>query len=154
MPRNRHCPQCQQDKAQLWLEAQRELLLPVVYFLLTSTLPQALRPVARRHQRLLYDLLFRVSAKAIQELGQAERWVGGRMGMVGVLHTWGRNLAYHPHVHYLVPGGGVGEGGQWRRARASFLLSVKALSRVMRAKFRDALRQADETVFAQVPRKV
>lgn len=152
--RNRHCPQCQHDKAQRWLEAQQDLLLPVPYFLLTCTLPEGLRPVARRHQRLVYDLLFRVSAEAIQQMGQDECRVGGQMGMMGVLHTWGRNLAYHPHVHYLVPGGGVAKDGRWRPSRANFLLPVKALSRVIRGKFRDALRQADAAVFAQVPVEV
>ncbi|MBU0493241.1 MAG: transposase, partial [Chloroflexi bacterium] len=152
--RNRHCPKCQHGKAQAWLDQQRDWLLPVPYFMLTCTLPAALRPIARRHQRLIYDLLFRTSAAAIQQLGQAERWVGGQMGMMGVLHTWGRNLAYHPHVHYLVPGGGVGPAGTWRSARANFLLPVKALSQVLRAKFRDALRQADAAVFAQVPAAV
>jgi hypothetical protein len=110
--------------------------------------------VARRHQRLVYDLLFRASAEAVQQLGQEERWLGGQMGMLGVLHTWGRNLAYHPHVHYLAPGGGVAADGTWRPSRANFLLPVKALSRLMRAKFRDALRQADAAVFAQVPAEV
>ena len=130
------------------------MLLPVPYFLLTCTLPEGLRPVVRRHQRLVYDLLFRVSAEAIQQVGQDECGVGGQMGMMGVLHTWGRNLAYHPHVHYLVPGGGVAKDGRWRPSRANFLLPVKALSRVMRGKFRDALRQADGAVFAQVPVEV
>ena len=152
--RNRHCPKCQNDKTELWLEAQQDLLLPVSYFLLTFTLPEGLRAIARSHQRLVYDLLFRVSAEAVQQLGQAERWVGGQMGMMGVLHTWGRNLAYHPHVHYLVPGGGVGKDGVWRPSRANFLLPVKALSRVMRDKFCAALRQAEAAVFAQVPVRV
>lgn len=152
--RNRHCPKCQNDKAQLWLEQQQDLLLPVSYFLLTFTLPEELRSVARSHQRLIYDLLFRVSAQAIQQLAQEERWIGGQAGMMGVLHTWGRNLAYHPHVHYLVPGGGVTKDGTWRPSRANFLLPVKALSRVFRAKFRDALRQADTAVFAQVRAEV
>jgi hypothetical protein len=149
--RNRHCPKCQNDKAQLWLEAQRDLLLPVPYFLLTFTLPEALRSVARSHQRLIYDLLFRVSAQTIQQLAQEERWIGGQVGMMGVLHTWGRNLAYHPHVHYLVPGGGVGADGRWRSSRANFLLPVKALSRLVRGKFRDALRRADVVVYAAIP---
>lgn len=152
--RNRHCPKCQHDKAQRWLEAQQDLLLPVVYFLLTFTLPEKLRSVARSHQRLVYALLFRVSAEAIQQLGQDERWVGGQMGMLGVLHTWGRNLAYHPHVHYLVPGGGIGADGRWRPSRANFLLPVKALSRLVRGKFRAALRQADEAVLATIPAAV
>ena len=152
--RNRHCPKCQGDKAQRWLEAQHELLLPVPYFLLTFTLPHDLRLVARSHQRLVYDLLFRTSAQAVQQLAQNERWVGGRMGMLGVLHTWGRSLVYHPHVHYLVPGGGVTANGCWQPSRANFLLPVKALSKLVRAKFRDALRQADPALFAKVPAKV
>ncbi len=153
--RNRHCPKCRRikyirnDKAQLWLEEQQDLLLPVSYFLLTFTLPETLWPVARSHQRVVYDLLFRASAESVQQLGQEERWVGGQMGMMGVLHTWGRNLAYHSHVHYLVPGGGMGKDRAWRSSRANFLLPVKVLSRVFRAKFRDALRQADAVVFAK-----
>jgi len=152
--RNRHCPKCQNEKAQVWLEQQQEMLLPTPYFLLTFTLPEELRPIVRSHQRLVYDLLFRASAETVQQLGQAERWIGGQMGMMGILHTWGRNLAYHPHVHYLVPGGGVSKDGVWRPSRANFLLPVKALSKMMRGKFRDALRQADAAVFAQVPVKV
>jgi predicted RNA-binding Zn-ribbon protein involved in translation (DUF1610 family) len=152
--RNRHCPKCQQDKAQRWLEGQQDLLLPVGYFLLTFTLPEGLRPVARSNQRLVYDLLFRASAEAIQQLGREERWVGGQMGMLGVLHTWGRNLTYHPHVHYLVPGGGIGADGRWRPSRANFLLPVKALSRLVRGKFRAALRRTDAAVFAQIPVEV
>ena len=127
--RNRHCPKCQNDKAYLWLEKQHDLLLPVPYFLLTFTLPGELRSLARSHQRQVYDLLFRASAGAVQSLAQDERFVGGQVGMVGVLHTWGRNLAYHPHVHYLVPGGGVTADGTWEPSRKNFFLPVKALSR-------------------------
>jgi hypothetical protein len=152
--RNRHCPKCQGNKAQRWLEATLELLPPTSYFLLTFTLPQGLRSVARSRQRLVYDLLFRTSAQAVQQLAQNERWVGGQMGMLGVLHTWGRSLVYHPHVHYLVPGGGITADGRWRRSRANFLLPVKALSKLVRGKFRDGLRRADPALFAQVPSKV
>jgi hypothetical protein len=151
--RNRHCPKCQNGKAQRWLEMQQDLLLPVAYFLLTFTLPSELRQVARRHQKVVYHLLFRTSAAAMQHLARAPRFVGGQMGMVGVLHTWGRNLSYHPHVHYLVPAGGVAPDGQtWLPSRKNFLLPVKALSRIFRAKFRDALRQTD--CFADVPATV
>ncbi len=104
--RNRHCPKCQNDKAQQWLEKQQDLLLPVPYFLLTVTLPSELRSVARSHQKHVYDLFFRTSAEAIQQLARDPRFVGGPMGLVGVLHTWGRNLSYHPHIHFLIPGGG------------------------------------------------
>jgi hypothetical protein len=150
--RNRHCPKCQNDKAQRWLEAQQDLLLPVPYFLFTFTLPSQLRRLARSHQKLFYNLLFRASAAAIQHLAQDDRFVGEQLGFVSVLHTWGRNLSYHPHVHLLVPGGGLTNDGVWRPGRSNFLLPVKALSKIFRAKFRDALRQSD--LFALVPPEV
>jgi hypothetical protein len=118
--RNRHCPQCQQGAAQQWLEKQKDLLLPTPYFMLTFTLPEGLRRVARSHQKLFYNLLFRASAAATQKLAQDPRFIGGQVGMVGVLHTWGRTLTYHPHVHYLVPAGGVDQDGNWLPARNAF----------------------------------
>jgi hypothetical protein len=150
--RNRHCPQCQADKAQQWLERQQAMLLPVPYFLLTFTLPAALRPLARNQQKLFYNLLFRASAAATQQLAQNPRWLGGDIGLMGVLHTWGRNLAYHPHVHYLVPAG-AWDGQVWRYGRSRrFLLPVKALSILFRAKFRDGLKK--QGCFATVPAAV
>jgi hypothetical protein len=138
--RNRHCPKCQNENAQVWLEQQQAMLLPVPYFLLTFTLPAGLREFARHQPRLIYDLLFRISAEATQKLAQDPRFVGGQVGMVGVLHTWGRNLSYHPLVHYLVPAGGLAADGKtWLAARQKFLLPVKALSRLFRAKMRQAL---------------
>jgi hypothetical protein len=151
--RNRHCPKCQNNKAHRWLEKQQDFLLPTPYFLLTFTLPSQLRQIARSHQKILYDTLFRASAAAIQHLSQDPRFVGGQMGFVGVLHTWGRNLSYHPHVHYLAPGGGLSSDGQtWLSSRKNFLFPSKALSPIFRAKFRDALRQTD--LFALVPPEV
>jgi hypothetical protein len=139
--RNRHCPQCQTLKGHQWLVRQEKLLLPVPYFMLTFTLPGALRQVARRHQKLFYELLFRTSAAALQQLAADSRFMGGQLGMVGVLHTWGRNLSFHPHVHYVVPAvGWTPEGQVCLAKRVHFLLPVKALSRIFRAKFRDALR--------------
>lgn len=139
---NRHCPGCQHQAAQEWLAKQQALLLPVPYFLVTFTLPAALREIARYNQQAIYHLLFRASAEALQELAWEPRFVGGQMGLVGVLHTWGRNLCYHPHVHYLVPAGGLSlDGHQWLPARHNFLVPVKALSRLFRAKFRAALQQ-------------
>jgi hypothetical protein len=147
--RNRHCPKCQHDAAQAWLEQQRDLLLPVPYFLVTFTLPAGLRGVARRHQQVIYDLLFRTSAEALQQLALDPRFVGGRIGLVGVLQTWTRDLRYHPHVHFLVPGGGLAaEGKTWRRAKNHFFVHVKPLARLFRAKFRDVLRKTE--LFAQV----
>jgi DNA-directed RNA polymerase subunit M/transcription elongation factor TFIIS len=119
--RNRHCPKCQNDNAYVWLEKQQDIPLHVPYFLVTFTLPDELRDVARSNQKLVYDVLFRTSAQAMQTLGADPRFVGGQMGMVGVLHIWGRNLSYHPHVHYLVPGGGIDEDSKlWLPAAKIF----------------------------------
>ncbi len=149
---NRHCPKCQHQAGQEWLLHQQELLLPVPYFLLTFTLPAELRPLARCNQKLVYNLLFRVAAAATQQLAQDPRFFGGQLGMIGVLHTWGRNLAYHPHVHFLVPGGGLAKNGSWQSTGHNFLLPVRALSVLFRAKFRDALKQTP--LFGQVPTAV
>lgn len=147
---NRHCSQCQHNAAQEWLAKQQALLLPLPYFMVTFTLPATLREVARGNQRTIYNLLFRTSAAALQELARDPRYVGGQIGLVGVLHTWGRNLSYHPHVHYLVPAGGLtADVQQWHTARHNFLVPVRALSRLFRAKFRDALKRTD--LFDSVP---
>ena len=151
--RNRHCPTCQQDAAQAWLERQQDLLLPVPYFLVTFTLPAELRDVAYRHQTTIDDLMFRASAAALQHLAHDPRFLGGQIGMVGVLQTWTRDLRYHPHVHYLVPGGGLApDGPSWVTARADFLVHVKPLAALFRAKVRAALRQTP--LYAEVPAEV
>jgi predicted RNA-binding Zn-ribbon protein involved in translation (DUF1610 family) len=151
--RNRHCPKCQHAKAQRWLEQQFELQLPVPYFMLTVTLPSQLRAFARSHQKLVYAVLFHASAEAAQQLACNPRFVGGTLGLVGVLHTWARDLSYHPHVHYLVPAGGLADDGTtWRPSRKKFLLPVKALSKLFRAKLRDALCKTDG--FADIPAEV
>ena len=151
--RNRHCPKCQHQQTQDWLETQQGLLLPVPYFLLTFTLPAELRLLASHNQKLIYHLLFRASAQATQKLARDPKFVGGQIGMVGVLHTWTRNLFYHPHVHYLVPGGGVGSDGQgWLPACRDFFLPVKALSKLFRAAFQRALRRT--VLYAEISPKV
>lgn len=147
--KNRHCPKCQNEQANNWLAAQQRLLLPGTHFLVTFTLPAALRALARSNQKTIYNLLFRASAAALLQLAQDARFVGARLGMVGVLHTWTRQLLYHPHVHYIVTGGGLTADGRWRPSRKDFLVPVKALSPIFRAKFRDALKQTQ--LFAQVP---
>ena len=150
--KNRHCPKCGKDQASEWLEEQKELLLPVVHFLVTFTLPEELRRVARSNQKTVYNILFRASSEALQKLAWDERFVGGRVGMVGVLHTWTRALIYHPHVHYIVTGGGLSENGQWKRSREDFLVPVRALSVIFRAKFRDLLKKTE--LFDQVDGRV
>jgi len=128
--KNRHCPKCGNDQAEKWLEEQKELMLPVVYFLVTFTLPEELRRVARSNQKTVYSILFRASSEALQKLAWDERFVGGRVAMVGVLHTWTRALIYHPHVHYIVTGGGLSEKGEIaRRFPGSSARAVGDLSR-------------------------
>jgi Putative transposase/Transposase zinc-binding domain len=141
--KNRHCPKCQNEQANDWLQAQQSLLLPTHHFLVTFTLPGQLRAVTRSNQKPIYNLLFRASSQALLQLAQDPRFVGARLGMVGVLHTWTRQLLYHPHVHYLVTGGGLTADGCWRSSRKDFLVPVKALSRIFRAKFREQLKKTD-----------
>jgi hypothetical protein len=149
---NRHCPKCGADRADTWRDRQLEKLLPVDYFLVTCTLPHTLNPLARSNQKLIYDLLFKASAEALQTLSLNPKWVGGKIGMVGALHTWTRSMGYHVHVHYLVPAGGIDPNtGEWRPSHPKFLVPGSALSAVFRAKFRDALKAADPALFAQVP---
>jgi hypothetical protein len=151
--RNRHCPKCQHEKTEAWLQVQQDLLLGVPYFLLTFTLPSQFRLLASQNQKILYDLLFRASAQATQQLARDPRFVGGQIGLVGVLHTWTRNLAYHPHVHYLVPGGGwSADGKTWLKAHPNFFVPVKALSRLFRAAFQRLLQKTP--LFPQLPSKV
>ncbi len=149
--RNRHCPKCQHERTEEWLNLQRELWLPVPYFMLTFTLPEELRPIARQNQRLIYHALFQASAEATQTLALDPHRLGAQIGMVGVLHTWTRNLFFHPHVHYLVPGGGVREG-RWVASPSHFFLPVRALSKLFRAAFQRILKQAP--CFSQIPSKV
>lgn len=149
--RNRHCPKCQHERTENWLTLQRRLLLPVPYFMLTFTLPEELRLIARQNQRLVYHALFQASAEAAQTLARDPRRLGVQIGMIGVLHTWTRNLFFHPHVHYLVPGGGVTEG-RWIASSANFFLPVRALSRLFRACFQRLLRNSP--LFASIPAKV
>ncbi len=150
--KNRHCPKCQNQQANQWLEEQKSLLLPVPYFMVTFTLPAELRPLARSNQKTIYHLLFRASSAALLKLAQDPRFVGARLGMVGVLHTWTRQLLYHPHVHYLVTGGGLTADGRWRSSRPDFLAHEKPLAIIFRAKLRDALKNTG--LFAAVDRRV
>ena len=142
--RNRHCPKCHGDRTQTWLDAQRTRLLPCSYFLLTFTLPQQLRALARSHQKTVYSTLICCAAQALMKLTADPRFLGARPGMLAVLHTWTRALLYHPHAHFLVTAGGLTADGQaWRHsARRDFLVPCRALSVIFRAKVRDALRQA------------
>ncbi len=104
---NRNCPKCQNEQAQAWLEKERTRLINVRYFFVTFTLPQELRLLARSNQKLLYKLMFVASWQAMKKLAHDPRFIGGLIGALAVLHTWTRMLCYHPHIHYLIPAGGV-----------------------------------------------
>ena len=142
---NRHCPNCQSDKTQAWLAKRTAQLLPVPYFLVTFTVPEALRKIVRSNQQACYQTLFDAGSGTIRELASGPRFIGtDRLGFFGTLHTWGRDFTvYHPHVHFVVPGGGVSQDGScWQAGPANFLLPEKAASTVYRAKVRDAMREA------------
>ena len=141
--KNRHGPKCQHDQAEQGLEDHKSLLRPVPHFMVTLTLPDELRALARHPQKTLYHLRLRRSAEALQELALAPRFIGGRIGMVGVLPTWTRALHYQPHVQYIVAGGGLSPQGSWLPSRQVFLVHVKPLSVLFRAKFRAQLHKTE-----------
>jgi len=140
---DRHCPLCGQTDADQWLARQElRILLPTPYFLVTFTLPEPLRAWMRSHPKAGYDLLFQTSAQALQDLAANPKHLGASLGMLGILHTWSRTLIYHPHLHYLVPGGGLSaDQRQWVPAKDKFLLPVFPLSDHFRHLFYQALQK-------------
>jgi hypothetical protein len=140
---NRHCPKCQATAAARWLEARAAELLPVPYFHVVFTLPNAFDALALANPRPVYDLLLRCAAETLQEVAANPRHLGARIGVLSVLHTWGQNLQLHPHVHCVVPGGGLDDdGGRWIACRENFFLPGRILSEVFRGKFLSGLRAA------------
>ena len=152
---NRHCPKCQSARSGVWLERQLQKLLPLKYFLVTFTIPAELHSVFRANQKLCYSLLFKSAAESLQVLLADPKYAGGVSGLIGVLHTWTRQLMYHPHVHFIVPGGGFDTlRNEWQSCNHSFLVPVKALSKIYRAKLRDNLKASDPKLFYSIPQKV
>lgn len=137
--RDRHCPVCQGDAARKWIEKQKEKLLPVSYFHVVFTLPEELNLVFKYNRRLLYDLFFKTGAETLQCLFADRRYLGARGGFLGVLHTWGQLLQFHPHIHWIVPNGGIDREERWKTpTRADgdrFLFPVGAVSLLFRGKF-------------------
>jgi hypothetical protein len=151
--RNSACPKCNGNRRDAWLKDRRSEMLPVPYFHLVFTLPQEVATIARSHQRLMYGILFQATADALQTLAADPRYVGGRVAILAVLHTWTRTLTFHPHVHCLVPGGGLSaDNAAWLSANPAFLVPVRALSKLFRARFQDLLRRTD--VYDRVPATV
>ena len=141
--RNRHCPKCQGGAAQDWLAARQADLLPVGYFHVVFTLPAEIAPIAYQNKAVVYDLLFRAAADTLLTIAADPKHLGARIGATAVLHTWGSTMTHHPHVHMIVPGGGISlDGTRWVRCRPGFLLPVPVLSRLFRRLFLAALADA------------
>ncbi len=137
------CPKCHTADTKRWLDKRRSELLPVPYFHATATLPQGLRRIVRSNQRTLYPILMRTAAEALLTLGLDPKYVGGQLGILSVLHTWSRILDFHPHVHMLVPAGGVDKDGVFQPVKnRKYLVCEKAFSRIFRGKFMAAAKKA------------
>jgi len=134
--RNRHCPKCQAAAAREWLAAREADLLPVAYFHVVFTLPAAIADIAYQNKAVIYDILFTASAETMIAIAADPKHLGARIGITSVLHTWGSALTHHPHVHMIIPGGGIAvDGSRWISSRPDFLVHVKVLARLFRGKF-------------------
>ena len=152
---NRHCPQCGESRAEQWLQKHCALLLPgVTYHLVTFTLPDKLRRAVRSHPKELLDALIRTAASSLMDAAATEQHLGALPGATVVLHTWARQLGYHPHAHFIVTGGGLDPQGRWRESHPKFLLPVRVLSTLFKARFRDALKAALPDLFRRTPSSV
>ncbi len=141
--RNRHCPKCQAQARQRWLAAREQEVLGVPYFHVVFTLPHALNMLCEQNPAVLYGLLFWASARTLLEVAANTKHLGAKIGFLGILHTWGQNLLLHPHLHCVIPAGGLSsDRTRWVRPKYAFFLPVKVLSRVFRGKFVDGLRRA------------
>jgi hypothetical protein len=141
--RNRHCPKCQSLAKARWLDEQRAQLLPVHYFHVVFTLPDQLAQVSLQNKRVVYNILFRAANESLRRIAQDPKHLGAQIGFLAVLHTWGQTLMPHPHLHCVVPGGGLSlDGRRWIRCRPNFFLPVKVLSRLFRGLFLHYLSQA------------
>jgi hypothetical protein len=134
--KNRHCPKCQSFKKEEWIEARKSELINVIYFHVVFTLPSELNAIIYRNQEILYSLFFKCVAETLKELAYDKKYLGAQIGITSVLHTWGQTLSYHPHIHCIVPGGGLSPSGiEFRRSKKKFFIPVKVLSRKFRGKF-------------------
>ena len=144
--RNRHCPKCQGNEREAWIQARQEELLPVPYFHVVFTLPSELNPFCMQHPQIMYSALFDAAWKTISLFSADPQHLGAITGMISILHTWGQQLTLHPHLHCIVPGGGLSISGKWRKCKTNgnYLFPVKALSKVFRSKYFEAVRKKIE----------
>jgi hypothetical protein len=151
---HRSCPQCQNHETSLWLDRQQQKLLPVDYFMATFTLPYELRFLAWDHQTFVYNLLFACASSTLKDFGLNPKNLGANIAMTAVLHTHNRRLNYHPHLHVVVPGGGVDKPRkQWKKKKTKYLFNEFALAKVFRARFLPALTKAGLSIPHSVPQK-
>lgn len=141
--RNRHCPKCQTLNKERWIEARKDDLLNVGYFHVVFTIPDLVNPIAYQNPEVVYTILFKAAAETLAELAADPKYLGAQIGFTEILHTWGQNLVHHPHVHVIVPGGGLNSLSKWVHARKKFFIPVKVLSRKFRGKFLYYLKQAE-----------
>ena len=141
--RNRHCPKCQGHKKEEWIQARQADLLPAKYFHVVFTLPECINTLVLSRPKVVYNLLFKAAWATVQEFGADPKWLGGKMGMVSILHTWGQNLSLHPHLHCIVPGVGIDKKGYYKRlkTKSKILFPVRAMSRVFRGKYCHLLKE-------------
>jgi hypothetical protein len=141
--RNRHCPKCQGNKREAWIQARQEELMPVAYFHVVFTIPSELNSLCMQHPHIMYSALFDAAWKTISTFAGDKQHLGATTGMISILHTWGQQLTLHPHLHCIVPGGGLTFSGKWRHCKTNgnYLFPVKALSKVFRAKYFEAVRK-------------
>ena len=137
--RNRHCPKCQALTKEQWIMDRESELLPVPYFHVVFTLPEELNEILMHNRDKLFGLLFSASAETLRKLAKDEKYIGAEIGFTSILHTWGSNLSFHPHVHIVIPGGGLTADGEWRNSRKKFFIPVKVLAKLFRGKFMHAL---------------
>jgi len=153
--RNRHCPKCQSLQKERWLEAREKDLLPTSYFHVVFTLPEGLRPLALRNQKVLYRLLFKAASETLNELGKDSKHLGAEIGFIAILHTWSQTLINHPHLHCLVTGGGLSlDGKRWIASSKGFFISVNVLSSLFRGKFLDGLKKEYEAGELRFPGQI
>ncbi len=140
---NRHCPKCQGAKRAKWLEARQADLLPVEYFHVVFTVPTEIADIAMQNKKVLYNILFRASAATLTKIAEDPKHLGAKIGFLSMLHTWGQTMLHHPHIHCVVPGGGLSlDGSRWVACRPGFFLPVRILSSVFRGRFLDMTRRA------------
>ena len=139
--RNRCCPNCQQIPKERWIDARQEDVLDAPYFHVVFTVPEQLNPIIYSNQQLMYDLMFSCSAQTVEELSLDPKFLGARPGFISVLHTWGSEMNYHPHIHMVLLGGGLDHSDNWKAADRKFFIPVKILSKVFRGKFLASLKE-------------